>query len=67
MMEKSAIFDERYRVIAVDDQSLVLRGVRSGDVLTITNADPQTPLRQEDYPPGKLIALSDPASGAVAN
>ena len=67
MMEKSAIFDERYRVIAVDDQSLVLRGVSSGDVLTITNADPQTPLRQEDYPPGKLIALSDPASGEAPN
>jgi hypothetical protein len=67
MMKETALFDERYRVIAVDDQSLVLRGVRSGDVLTITNADPQTPLRQEDYPPGKLIALSDPASGQVAN
>lgn len=67
MMKETAIFDERYRVIAVDDQSLVLRGVRSGDVLTITNADPKTPLRQEDYPPGKLIALSDPASGEVAN
>jgi hypothetical protein len=67
MMKETALFDERYRVIAVDDQSLVLRGVRSGDVLTITNADPHTPLRQEDYPPGKLIALSDPASGEVAN
>ena len=42
MMKETALFDERYRVIAVDDQSLVLRGVRSGDVLTITNADPQS-------------------------
>ena len=49
MMEKSAIFDERYRVIAVDDQSLVLRGVSSGDVLTITNADPP------DSAPGRRI------------
>jgi hypothetical protein len=67
MMKETALFDERYRVIAVDEQSLVLRGVRSGDVLTITNADPQTPLREEDYPLGKLIALSDPAGGKMAN
>jgi hypothetical protein len=66
-MKETALFDERYRVIAVDEQSLVLRGVRSGDVLTITNADPDTPLRQEDYPPGKLIALSNPTSGEPPN
>jgi len=48
-------------VIAVDHQGLVLRGVRSGDVLRITNADTETPLTEEDYPLGKLIALTDPS------
>jgi hypothetical protein len=63
-MEQTAIFQENYRVIAVDDQSLVLRGVRSGEVLRIMNADPENPLTEADYPPGKLIALTDP-SGQV--
>ena len=55
-MDNNAIFGERYRVIAIDDQNLVLRGIRSGDVLTIKNADPENPLSEADYPPGKLIA-----------
>ena len=63
-MEKSAIFEEKYRVIAVDEQSLVLRGERSGEVLTVTNADSETVLSEEDYPLGKLIALSDPSAQA---
>ncbi|MGH9546820.1 MAG: hypothetical protein ACRD23_16560 [Terriglobales bacterium] len=62
-MDNNAIFEERYRVIAIDEQNLILRGIRSGDVLTIVNADPENPLTEEDYPPGKLIALNDPASG----
>ena len=57
------IFDEKYRVIAVESQCLTIQGVRSGKVLTIMNPDPETPLSAADYPPGKLIALSDP--GAV--
>jgi hypothetical protein len=61
-MDNNAIFEERYRVIAIDEQSLILRGVRSGDVLTIKNADPENPLTEEDYPPGKLIALNDPST-----
>ncbi len=60
-MDNNAIFGERYRVIAIDDQNLVLRGIRSGDVLTIKNADPENPLTEKDYPPGKLIALNDPS------
>jgi len=51
-------------VIAVDEQSLVLRGERSGEVLTVTNADSETVLSEEDYPLGKLIALSDPSAQA---
>jgi hypothetical protein len=55
------LFDEKYRVVAVESQCLVIRGVRSGRVLTIMNPDPETPLTLADYPPGKLIALSDPS------
>lgn len=61
-MDNNAIFDEKYRVIAIDEQNLILRGVRSGEVLTIKNADPENPLTAEDYPPGKLIALNDPST-----
>ena len=57
-----AIFDEKYRVVAVESQSLTIRGVRSGEVLTIINPDPETPLTTAEYPPGKLIALSDPSN-----
>jgi hypothetical protein len=60
---RSAIFDEQYRVVAVESQSLTIRGERSGEVLTIVNPDPDTPLSAEEYPPGKLISLSDPLVG----
>ncbi len=63
-MDKRAIFEERYRVIAIDEQNLVVQSVRTGDVLTITNADPENPLTEKDYPPGKLIRLNDPSKGA---
>jgi hypothetical protein len=56
-----AIFDEKYRVVAVESQSLTIRGVTSGAVLTIVNPDPETPLTPAEFPPGKLIALSDPS------
>lgn len=62
MKAKGAIFDEKYRVIAVESQCLTIRGVRSGKVLTIVNPDPETPLSPTEYPPGKLIALSDPGA-----
>jgi len=55
-----SIFEERYRVVAVDRDRLLIRGVLSGRVLTI-NPEPETPLNQEDYPLGKLIALTDPS------
>jgi hypothetical protein len=61
-MDNNGIFEEKYRVIAIDEQNLILRGVRSGEVLTIKNADPENPLTAEDYPPGKLIALNDPST-----
>jgi hypothetical protein len=59
---KGAIFDEKYRVVSVESQALTIRGVRSGKVLTIVNPDPDTPLTPAEYPPGKLIALSDPST-----
>ena len=60
-----SIFDEQYRVIAVESDRLLVRGILSGDVLTIINPEPETPLTQEDYPPGKLIALTDPLTAPL--
>ena len=56
-----SIFDEEYRVVAIEGDCLLIRGVVSGEVLTIVNPEPDTPLTHEDYPPGKLIALTDPS------
>jgi hypothetical protein len=55
------IFDEEYRVIAVEHRSLTVRGVCSGNVLVI-KADPDSPLNEREYPLGKLILLSDPSN-----
>ena len=60
-----SIFDQQYRVIAVEADRLLIRGVSSGEVLTIINPEPETPLSQEDYPLGKLIALSDPSTSPL--
>ncbi len=58
-----AIFDEPYRVIGVESQRLTIRGVRSGEIMTIVNTAPECPLTAEEYPLGQLIALSDPSTG----
>ena len=60
------IFDEEYRVVAVESQRLTIQGVSSGEVLTIVTQNPEAPLTAAEYPPGKLITLSDP-SGAPPN
>jgi hypothetical protein len=57
-----SIFDEKYRVVSVHSDRLLVRGIRSGEVLTIINPEPEIFLNQEDYPPGKLIALTDPST-----
>jgi hypothetical protein len=57
-----SVFDEKYRVVEVESDRLLVRGVHSGDVLTILNSAPEVPLTSEEYPVGKLIALTDPAS-----
>jgi hypothetical protein len=57
-----SVFDEKYRVVGIEGDRLLLRGIHSGDELTILNSEPERPLSQEDYPIGKLISLTDPAS-----
>jgi hypothetical protein len=57
-----SIFDEKYRVVGVESDRLMVRGVHTGDLLTIINPEPSTPLSQADYPVGRLIALSDPST-----
>jgi hypothetical protein len=58
------LFKEQYRVIAVEDERLVIKGIITGTVLTITNGYPGIPLTSEEYPLGKLVALSDPSASA---
>jgi hypothetical protein len=65
MGKKTTIFDEQYRVVAIEGDRLFIRGILSGDVLAIVNPEPETPLTQADYPPGKLIALTDPSTAPV--
>ena len=60
--ERMTIFDEKYKVVAVESQCLVIRGVLSGNVLLI-NTESDFP--REAFPPGQLITLSDPAVGAT--
>jgi len=60
-----SIFDEQYRVVAVEGDRLHVRGILSGEVLTIINTEPETPLSKEDYPLGKLIALTDPSTAPL--
>lgn len=55
-----AIFDETYRVIAVESQALTIQGNVSGEVLTIVNPEPEVPFTAEEYPVGQLIGLTDP-------
>ena len=60
----TGFFSEKYRVVAVEAERLTIKGIITGTVLTITNSDPATPLTAEQYPLGKLIALSDPSASA---
>jgi len=58
-----AIFDETYRVVAVESHRLTIQGNLSGKIMTIVSTIPEAPLRQEDYPVGQLIELRDPSIG----
>ena len=64
MGQKASIFDEKYRVVAVQGDRLFIRGILSGEVLAIVNPEPETPLTHDDFPLGKLIALTDPSTAA---
>ncbi len=64
-LQALSIFDEKYRVVGIEGDRLHLRGVHSGAVLTILNSEPEIPLTQEEYPIGKLIALTDPAGAPL--
>jgi hypothetical protein len=61
MVKKTSVFDQQYRVVAIEGDRLVIRGILTGEVLTILNPESDTPLTEKDYPPGKLIALTDPS------
>lgn len=65
MKATKSIFDEQYRVVAIESDRLVVKGILSGEVLTIVNPEPANPLSPHDFPPGKLIALSDPSTVPV--
>ncbi|HSZ63879.1 MAG TPA: hypothetical protein VK828_18915 [Terriglobales bacterium] len=62
MTKRMSIFDEQYRVVAIEGDRLLIKGVVSGTVLVIVNPQPESPLSADDYPLGKLIALSDPSA-----
>ena len=65
MEDSRSIFAEQYRVVSIAGDHLVIRGILSGEVLTIVNPEPGTPLTAEEYPPGKLIALTDPSAAPL--
>jgi hypothetical protein len=57
-------FREKYRVIAVEAERLIIKGIVTGTVLTITKCDPDIPLTSEEYPLGRLVLLTDPCASA---
>jgi hypothetical protein len=63
-VESMAIFDETYRIIAVESNLLTIQGNVSGEVLTMVNTIPESPLSQESLLVGQLIQLTDPSASA---
>jgi hypothetical protein len=61
---ETSIFEERYRVVTVESDRLLIRGIVSGKVLTIVHP-PGTCLTGLEYPRGTLIVLSDPTTGPL--
>lgn len=62
---ETSLFQEQYRVVAVESDRLLIRGIVSGEVLTLINSETEAPFTAEDYPPGKLIALTDPSTAPL--
>ncbi|HLB91762.1 MAG TPA: hypothetical protein VJK27_05455 [Terriglobales bacterium] len=67
MATSNPIFHEQYRVVAIEPGRLFIRGVHSGEVLAIVNDEPDTPFTSDDYPLGKLIALTDPSAAPATD
>jgi hypothetical protein len=65
LAKRMSIFDEQYRVVAVEGDRLLIKGEISGTVLVIVNPQPESPLSADDYPLGKLIALTDPSAAPL--
>jgi hypothetical protein len=65
MAKRMTIFDEQDRVVAIEGDRLLIRGIQSGNVLAIVNPEPETPLTPDEYPMGKLIALTDPSAAPL--
>jgi len=61
-MTNEGLFEEKYRVVAVESRRLTIRGVQSGEMLTIVTPDAGSGFSAREYPLGQLIALSDPSS-----
>ena len=61
---KTSVFDQQYRVVGVECDRLQIRGVVTGEVLTITS-ETEVPLTLQDYPLGKLIVLTDPSTSPL--
>lgn len=57
----TSVFREQYRVVAVQADSILLRGTVTGDMVTVINGDPLAPIDPNEFPVGKLIALTDPS------
>ena len=57
-----SIFDEQYRVVAVESDRLLDRGILSGNVLTIVNIQLETALTQENSLLGKIVTLTEPST-----
>ena len=47
MEERTSIFDEKYRVVAIEGDRLLIRGTLSGAVLTILNPEPRLLLHKK--------------------
>lgn len=61
---EASIFEEQYRIVAVEGDRLLIQGIVSGKVLTIVHSS-EASLTLSDYPPGTLISLTDPSTAPL--
>jgi hypothetical protein len=60
-----SLFDRQYRVVAVENDRLLIRGILSGEVLMIVNAEPQTRLLPERLSARKVNRSDRPVNCAA--